>query len=130
MKTCRLVALTYSNQSPTRPNIVYSEQGEWIAFDQNTVDDIGSHNGSTASVADNLLSDIKIYPNPANGNTIYIKTTNNTDVNIYNVLGKMVKSIEITAQKNNIDISNLSKGIYIVKMTVDNISLTKKLIKN
>ena len=114
----------------TRPNIVYSEQGEWIAFDQNTVDDIGSHNGSTASLADNLLSDIKIYPNPANGNTIYIKTTNNTDVNIYNVLGKMVKSIEITAQKNNIDISNLSKGIYIVKMTVDNISLTKKLIKN
>ena len=114
----------------TGPNIVYSEQGEWIAFDQNTVDDIGSHNGSTASVADNLLSDIKIYPNPANGNTIYIKTTNNTDVNIYNVLGKMVKSIEITAQKNNIDISNLSKGIYIVKMTVDNISLTKKLIKN
>jgi endonuclease I/chitodextrinase len=114
----------------TGPNIVYSEQGEWIAFDQNTVDDIGSHNGSTASVADNLLSDIKIYPNPANGNTIYIKTTNNTDVNIYNVLGKMVKSIEITAQKNNIDISNLSKGIYIVKMTVDNISMTKKLIKN
>lgn len=114
----------------TGPNIVYSEQGEWIAFDQNTVDDIGSHNGSTASLADNLLSDIKIYPNPANGNTIYIKTTNNTDVNIYNVLGKMVKSIEITAQKNNIDISNLSKGIYIVKMTVDNISMTKKLIKN
>lgn len=114
----------------TGPNIVYSEQGEWIAFDQNTVDDIGSHNGSTASVADNLLSDIKIYPNPANGNIIYIKTTNNTDVNIYNVLGKMVKSIEITAQKNNIDISNLSKGIYIVKMTVDNISMTKKLIKN
>ncbi|ARV06037.1 hypothetical protein BTO04_04675 [Polaribacter sp. SA4-10] len=118
------------NNDITEPNTEYSEQGEWSYFPSNTVSDIGNYNG-TLSVKDNsILNTFKIYPNPTNGNTIYIKTSNNTDVHIYNVLGKIVKSVKITANKNSIDVSKLSKGIYIVKMSIDNKSITKKLIKN
>ena len=112
----------------TEPNTTYTES-EWDEFQQGTVDGIGYH-GDTASADDYLMDAITFYPNPTNGNTIYIKTRDNTDVRIYNVLGKLVKSAEITELNNNIDISNLSKGIYIIKMSVDKKSVTKKLIKN
>jgi endonuclease I/chitodextrinase len=110
------------------PNTTY-DINEWDVYDANTFDGIGYH-GNTASADDYLMDAITFYPNPTNGNTIYIKTRDNTDVRIYNVLGKLVKSAEITELNNNIDISNLSKGIYILKMSVDKKSVTKKLIKN
>jgi chitodextrinase len=112
----------------TEPNTTYTES-EWDEFQQGIVDGIGYH-GNTAIADDYLMDAITFYPNPTNGNTIYIKTRDNTDVRIYNVLGKLVKSAEITELNNNIDISNLSKGIYILKMSVDKKSVTKKLIKN
>ena len=110
------------------PNTTY-DINEWDVYDANTFDGIGYH-GNTASADDYLMDAITFYPNPTNGNTIYIKTRDNTGVRIYNVLGKLVKSAEITELNNNIDISNLSKGIYILKMSVDKKSVTKKLIKN
>jgi endonuclease I/chitodextrinase len=112
----------------TEPNTTYTES-EWDEFQQGTVDGVGYH-GDTASADDYLMDAITFYPNPTNGNTIYIKTRDNTDVHIYNVLGKLVKYTEITELNNNIDVSNLSKGIYILKMSVDKKSVTKKLIKN
>jgi chitodextrinase len=118
------------NNDITAPNTVYSEQGEWTVFAQNTVDDIGSHNDATASVIDYLLSDIKMYPNPTNGNNVYFNVSNNISIKIYNVLGKIIVSEDITSTKNKIDISNLSKGVYLVKINSEDQFITKKLIKN
>jgi endonuclease I/chitodextrinase len=118
------------NNDITAPNTVYSEQGEWTSFGQNTVDDIGFHNVATASVTDNLFSKIKMYPNPVTGNKIYFNVSNDVTVEVYNVLGKIVMSTEVTATKNNFDVSNLSKGIYILKINSGKQFITKKLIKN
>ncbi len=120
------------NTNVKGPNTNYSEQSEWSDFFSNTViyTDIGNFNGTLSLLDNNILNTFKIYPNPTNGNTIYIKTRDNINVSIYNVLGKIIKSTEISERTNNIDISNLSKGIYIVKMSIENKSITKKLIKN
>ena len=99
-------------------------------FGQNTVDDIGFHNIATASVTDNLFSGIKMYPNPVSGNKIYFNVSDDVTVEVYNVLGKTVISTEVTNTKNNIDVSNLSKGIYILKINSGKQFITKKLIKN
>ena len=118
------------NNDITAPNTVYSEQGEWTSYAQNTVDDIGSHNGSTASVDDRILNSFKMYPNPVTGNKLYFSVSNDITINIYNVLGKLVKSKENTNDKNYIDVSNFSKGIYLLKINSGNKIITKKLIKN
>ncbi|TXD59958.1 T9SS type A sorting domain-containing protein [Polaribacter sp. IC066] len=122
------------NTNVKEPNINYSEQGEWSDFYSTTIDysDIGNFNGTfTLSIDKNIsLKALEIYPNPTNGNKFYIRTTEDTNVTVYNVLGKVVKIAKITANKNSIDISNLSKGVFIVKMNRDNKSITKKLIKN
>ena len=47
---------------------------------------------STLSVNDAILNTFKMYPNPTNGNTLYFKTTKDIHINIYNVLGKLIKT--------------------------------------
>jgi endonuclease I/chitodextrinase len=114
--------------SVTQPNTSFTS-GEWEELAQNTVDGIGFH-GDTASTNDYLKEGFTVFPNPSNGNTIYIKTTESSTLNIYNILGQIVKSATITQGKNSIDISNLSKGVFIVRMHTGRTTFSKKLIKN
>lgn len=74
----------------------------------------------------NAIEGLKIYPNPATNN-ITIKTPSNQikNVAIYNVLGKEVLNTTIT---ENVSISSLNSGIYIVKITENGITATRKLV--
>jgi hypothetical protein len=122
--------ITYRRKSSiTAPNTTFDLAGEWDSYQNNTVDGIGSHNGSTASVDSSDFETFKMYPNPTNKNTLYFKTTKDININIYNALGQIVKSENISENKNNIDISNLSKGIFIIKINFGSTNISKKLIK-
>jgi endonuclease I/chitodextrinase len=114
--------------SITKPNTTYTVN-EWEEFSQGEVDGIGYH-GNTASADDYLIDGITFYPNPTNGNIIYIKTKENITVNVYNVIGQVVQTAKITERNNSIDISNLSKGVFILKMKINKSTFSKKLIKN
>jgi len=70
----------------------------------------------------------KMYPNPVKHNFVYFSSTQNLDVIIYNVLGKQVLVDNITPNKDFINVSNLNKGIYLVKINSIQGVLTKKLI--
>jgi hypothetical protein len=76
----------------------------------------------------NSESEIFLFPNPAN-NEINISNVNspNALILIYNLQGKL----EIKLQTNGlpIDISNLKKGIYLVKLIDDHKILINRLIK-
>ncbi|TMM31481.1 T9SS type A sorting domain-containing protein [Polaribacter aestuariivivens] len=76
------------------------------------------------------INNIKIYPNPTNGNNLFVKTTQNCEVQIYNVIGKLVISECVNASNNTINLSNLNKGVYLIKIISQNKSITKKLIKS
>jgi len=68
---------------------------------------------------------ITIYPNPTTG-FVTIATLLQVDLSIYNSMGKLV------LQKNNakqVDISNLSRGLYQMVLTYDGNKFTKKIIK-
>lgn len=74
------------------------------------------------------INDIKIYPNPTKG-ILTINVTNDiSNIQINNLIGETIKT---NIKKNTIDISSLSKGIYIltIELTNGNI-ITKKIIKN
>ncbi|MBI1305251.1 MAG: T9SS type A sorting domain-containing protein [Bacteroidetes bacterium] len=76
---------------------------------------------------------ISVYPNPASDNITVemnvISVSQNSVVEIFDLQGKLVKSVELAAGTINqsIDISDLSKGMYIVKMTSGDISSQQKL---
>ncbi|WP_282041688.1 T9SS type A sorting domain-containing protein [Winogradskyella flava] len=67
-------------------------------------------------------------PNPTNTGFVTIRSSNNDvmDVQVYDILGKQVKSETLTSSMLNI--SNLNAGIYLVKITQNNASTTKKLV--
>jgi hypothetical protein len=74
-----------------------------------------------------------IYPNPTHGN-INIRTTGDFfrfSVRIYNVIGQLVKEMEIHLNGGktfSIDLSSLPKGQYFLSMMVENEIITKKII--
>ncbi|MDC8000206.1 T9SS type A sorting domain-containing protein [Aequorivita todarodis] len=78
------------------------------------------------SVEDFSQNDFQIYPNPAS-EYLHIKTQlSNYNCSIYNSLGQKVNA---TLSENKIDISNLSNGIYFLKIETETGAGTKKFIK-
>ncbi|MBW8051079.1 MAG: T9SS type A sorting domain-containing protein [Cytophagales bacterium] len=71
--------------------------------------------------------DLIIYPNPAN-NLLYIKTDKTiSNIKIYNALG-----YEVLVEQNKENIINLyalSTGLYIMTLTIENVEVTRKFIK-
>ena len=78
---------------------------------------------------DNVNSNaFSLYPNPTNTGSVNITSNNTGDmlVEVYDILGKRVKNQTLT--NNTLNVSSLKSGIYIVKITQNNASVTKKLV--
>jgi hypothetical protein len=77
-------------------------------------------------------SDILIYPNPATSLvTIDSKQAAITKVEVYDVLGQLQTSTQVSLAKRHtasIDLSKLSSGIYFVRITTGNGVVTKKVV--
>lgn len=88
-----------------------------------------SYSDANLGVNEIQLKDVTIYPNPAS-NTVNIKSINSDieQIEIYNLQGKRVLKLINFKGKNQIDVSNLSKGIYILKAKSDDKMFSKKLI--
>lgn len=84
---------------------------------------------SALSIDDKIINDISMYPNPVKDNFVYFSSIQDLDIIIYDVLGKQVLIEKITSTKDFINIFNLNKGIYLVKISSSQGTITKKLIK-
>jgi hypothetical protein len=83
---------------------------------------------ATSGIASNSITELFIYPNPAN-DKLYIKNimSSKSIAFIYDLQGKLVLNKQIDT--NPIDISNLIRGIYTVKLVnLENVFINK-LIK-
>ena len=78
--------------------------------------------------------DYTVYPNPANERLYFAFNNMNTKVyyvSILNILGKAVMMLPRPDWQNGIDISNLSKGTYLIQLIDDETKSTtiKKFVK-
>lgn len=85
---------------------------------------------ASASTRENSIEGFKTYPNPvSNGQlTISSKSLDTKDVRIFNVLGKNVMNAKFDGKSTLLNVSSLSKGIYIIKVVEGNSIATQKLI--
>jgi hypothetical protein len=91
---------------------------------------IGTYSSATASASNNTIAGFNAYPNPVKGNSLTV-TTSSTEaktVNIFNVLGRKVFSQRFSSMNKTMDISGISSGVYIMKVSEGNNISTKKLI--
>jgi len=86
-----------------------------------------NNNSAPLRIAKNKNERFKIFPNPTSGDFINITTTNNTPkhVQVFDMLGKKIVDQKIDSKLN---ISTLQSGIYVVKVTENNLSVTKRLV--
>ncbi|WP_178986712.1 T9SS type A sorting domain-containing protein [Winogradskyella helgolandensis] len=80
------------------------------------------------SVTNFNATTFSLYPNPTNTGSVSISSTNSDaiSVQVFDILGKQVKNQTIT--NNTLNVANLKSGVYIVKITQNNASTTKKLV--
>ncbi len=88
--------------------------------------------GSPAkNINPNNLNIISVYPNPAK-NVIIVSipiVSKESTLIIYNIVGKELLKQQIKDYKTQIDISNLTSGIYFVRVITENGMREKKIIK-
>ncbi len=102
---------------------------------------LGNHGGSnrgiepaigfTLGVEDFDLSEFKISPNPVSTefNIELPSAISNATIEVFDVLGKTIYSSEISRFNSVISVSNWNNGIYLVRVSSDNASHTKRIIK-
>ena len=67
----------------------------------------------------------KIFPNPA-VNKIAVTGLNNGIIDIYNIQGQCIKTCYISNTYTIIDVSELSTGVYFIKVSADKIMSASK----
>ena len=77
-----------------------------------------------------IFNQIVIYPNPSTGIfSIRNSQNKNIDLNVFDLTGKLIKK-ETNLSNNLIELnlSNLDKGIYFIKLSIDNTTKIQKII--
>ncbi|WP_116790519.1 T9SS type A sorting domain-containing protein [Flavobacterium psychrotrophum] len=74
------------------------------------------------------IEGLNIYPNPVSGGRIYVtsKSGQNKEVEIFDVLGKRI--LQATLSSKELNISELTPGVYIIKVKEGDATATRKLI--
>ncbi len=83
---------------------------------------------SVLGVEDEVFSDLTIYPNPANDILNIVGLTDDSEIEIYDLSGKVQKVVN-AQNRVSIDISDLAAGVYFVKVNSSENSVVKKMIK-
>ena len=80
------------------------------------------------SIDDLNANTFSVYPNPTSTGFVNVVGTNDNaiSISVYDILGKRV--INETLTNNRINVSALNAGLYIVKISQNDASVTKKLV--
>lgn len=111
-KVYRLYFLSFAGQSTGKLSFKYKEVQE------------------TAGIEDFNKTSFSVFPNPTTDKNVTI--SHNIDgkgtVSVYSLTGALVANSELSSGSQNLNLSSLTAGIYIVKIEAGNQTATKKLI--
>jgi len=129
------IAYSGTEQTITIPNINIENSVSIVINDNSASDNRVIFDDLTYTCYTELSTDefnttkVKIHPNPIkNSLTVDLKSNTDTDIEIYDILGKRVFKKNIS-KTSHLNLQDLKTGIYIVKITQGNSTVTKKLVK-
>ncbi|MFV8270460.1 endonuclease [Flavobacterium sp. GT2N3] len=115
----------------TAPTTTFNKTTQWDSYTSDTCNNLGSRmaeNASKTSIALDI-NDIALYPNPSYGNFSINNSNNVYSIEIYSIIGQKIFE-EKDSTKSEITLPNITKGTYLVRVTIDSNSVIKKLIIN
>lgn len=92
-------------------------------------DDVKFGSASTASLEDLEVFGFRIYPNPTTDRLQLKAASNIESIEIFDIVGRRMLTDSPNALTKELNISNLSNGIYFVRVAIDNAKGTTKIIK-
>ncbi|TXG35141.1 sulfatase-like hydrolase/transferase [Seonamhaeicola maritimus] len=115
----------WSTSETTNYNLwAYNETASSVAGE------IGS--SGTLGVEDVLSSDLRLYPNPTSNfvNLSFKQSIQKLELELISITGQLIKKVNGTnANRPRIDVSNLPKGTYILRINADDKLTIEKVIK-
>lgn len=86
--------------------------------------------GIALGVNRNEIPGLGVYPNPVSGNTFVLQTASSEEktISLFSVLGKQVLTQKVRGARQQIDISGINTGVYILKVIEGERTATKKLV--
>ncbi|MCC1483577.1 T9SS type A sorting domain-containing protein [Winogradskyella immobilis] len=101
--------------------------GGFSSFAQSTTRD----NIDIINSQNDKLNEFSISPNPSKRvlNIEFSKIDNDLRLEVYDVLGKRVHKAVLNQLKTTINVTNWKSGVYLVRLSNDKTSLTKRFIK-
>lgn len=113
---------------PIKLNTV-SMDTSWLYATTSSAQNVSISDCSTVGISESSFeNDFSVYPNPATSTlNISIPENQKQQLQIFNSIGMFVKEISAT-QQTQIDISDLSSGLYFVRLQ-NNLLWTQKFIK-
>ena len=86
--------------------------------------------GSTGIVNNSAENTLSVYPNPVNDVLNISNVSDANEIVIYDVTGKVVKSVNVSGNNISVNVSDLAKGIYFVNVYGNKAVQAKKFMKN
>jgi hypothetical protein len=77
----------------------------------------------------NIENSIYVYPNPSTGIfNIEVNSAEKTNIEVYDMLGKKIKSFELNNSRSTLDLTGSPKGMYMLRIISDGEIVNKKII--
>ncbi len=125
--------LGFDRNNNSSENIFYNTDGAWVnSFYTGSLmirPLLGKRFSMVGIDEPNLAIDVQLYPNPNDGNILYLKYSelmdNNAMLSVFDLTGRLIFSEQV---KPSISISSLQNGLYIVEIQNNGNKISKRLI--
>lgn len=102
--------------------VIYQNGNEYLGFDDFSVQT------QTLSTDKNSIDGFTFGPNPTNGPLKLKANANLEAATIYDLLGKELTTIKGNSREMNVDLSNFTSGVYLIRVKSGNSSQTIKVV--
>jgi hypothetical protein len=103
--------------------VIYSTTGNYGSGESENF----SVTGNPLGLNDNNVMTVLIYPNPTTG-ILNVQTKTNIDIDVFDITGKLVHTVMNVKDGDQINLTNLKSGLYLVKMFDEVSETTQKII--
>ena len=120
--TTRIISVTDENIDGWRGQVIAATL---------RVDNITASTTLSRDRINGLSNEFTIYPNPSRSklNITLPKLENNSKVEVYNILGARVYSTVLSNLNTSINVSQWNSGVYLVRVSSDEGTITKRFVK-
>ncbi len=90
----------------------------------------GVDGASSNSINENYLNNIGMYPNPTSDKLTFVQEGNEqVTYNILSLSGQLMQTSQSSQTNTVLDLSQLNAGVYLVELKMNDIKITKRVVK-